>query len=320
MTAGEQRSYDRVVTEQQALHQAPERELVVRARKVRRALRAGPGRFDLSTVDPRSTPALPKAADKPWSRVQLDLLGTALAARQERLYAAAAAGTDRRRVLLVLQAMDCGGKDGTVRTVVGALNPQGVRTTAFGPPTAQELAHHFLWRVAAQLPGAGYVGVFNRSHYEDVLAVRVRKLVEPDVWRRRYDEINDFERAQFADGTVIIKVMLHISYAEQRARLLSRLDDPTKHWKFREGDLDDRDRWADYQAAYQDALSRCSTGSAPWYVVPADRKWYRDWAVANLLLAHLDELKLGYPDVRLDIPVLRERLAGPDSDGKRTED
>jgi PPK2 family polyphosphate:nucleotide phosphotransferase len=284
-------------------------DLVVRARKVRRALLAGPDGFDLSAVDPRATPGLPRAADKQWSRAQLTVLGEALAEQQERLYAAAQAGTDRRRVLLVLQAMDCGGKDGTVRTVVGALNPQGVRIKAFTAPTPDELQHHFLWRVWAALPGAGYVGVFNRSHYEDVLAVRVRELVEPAVWRRRYDEINEFERIQNADGTVIIKVMLHISYEEQRARLLKRLDDPTKHWKFREGDLDDRDRWSQYQRAYQDAVSRCSTGPAPWYVVPADRKWYRDWAVANVLLAHLDELKLAYPEVGLDLPAFRQRVA-----------
>jgi PPK2 family polyphosphate:nucleotide phosphotransferase len=284
-------------------------DLVARARKVRRALRAAPDGFDLSAIDPGATPGLPREGDKLWSREQMTVLGDALAEQQERLYAAAQAGTDRRRVLLVLQAMDCGGKDGTVRSVVGALNPQGVRIKAFTAPTPDELAHHFLWRVSAALPGAGYVGVFNRSHYEDVLAVRVRKLVEPAVWRRRYDEINEFERIQSDDDTVIIKFMLHISYEEQRARLMKRLDDPTKRWKFREGDLDDRDRWSEYQRAYQDAVSRCSTRPAPWYVVPADRKWYRDWAVANVLLAQLDELKLGYPEVGLDLPALRQRLA-----------
>ena len=287
---------------------ADEQALVPRARKVRRALRAG---RDLAAVDPRSTPGLPRRADKQWSREQMAVLGPALAGHQERLFAAAAVGTDRRRVLLVLQAMDCGGKDGTVKSVVGALDPQGVRIKAFGAPTPEELAHHFLWRVTAALPGAGQFGVFNRSHYEDVLAARVRGLVEPAVWRRRYDEINDFERAQAADGTLIIKLMLHISYEEQRARLLARLDDPTKRWKFRVGDLDDRDRWAEYQRAYAEAVSRCDAGHAPWYVVPADRKWYRDWAVANILLAHLDELKLSYPQVDLDLPLLRQRLADP---------
>jgi PPK2 family polyphosphate:nucleotide phosphotransferase len=291
---------------------ADEQDLLGHARKVRHALRAGPGGVDLSGVDPRSTPGLPAAADKQWSRDQVaTVLAPVLADYQERLYAAAAAGTDRRRVLLVLQAMDCGGKDGTIRTVVGALNPQGVRIKAFAAPTPDELAHHFLWRIVRALPAAGYVGVFNRSHYEDVLAARVRGLVEPKVWRRRYDEINEFERMQASDGTVIIKVMLHISYEEQRARLLRRLDDPTKRWKFRSGDLDDRDRWEEYQRAYSDAVSRCSTPHARWYVVPADRKWYRDWAVAHILLAYLRELDLGHPDVDLDLQVLRQRLAGP---------
>jgi PPK2 family polyphosphate:nucleotide phosphotransferase len=287
---------------------ADELALLACADKVRRALRAG---GDLASVDPRSTPGLPRAADKVWSRAQMAVLGPMLAGCQERLFASAAAGTDRRRVLLVLQAMDCAGKDGTVKSVVGALNPQGVRIKAFAAPTAEEQAHHFLWRVAAELPGVGQVGVFNRSHYEDVLAARVRGLVEPKVWQRRYDEINEFERAQAADGTLIIKVMLHISYEEQRARLLQRLDDPTKRWKFREGDLDDRDRWADYQRAYAEAMSRCATPHAPWYVVPADRKWYRDWAVANLLLSHMHELELTYPEVDLDVPRIRQRLAEP---------
>jgi PPK2 family polyphosphate:nucleotide phosphotransferase len=293
-------SYDHLMADEQAL--------VARARKVRRALRTG---ADLASVDPRSTPGLPRSGDKAWARAQMAELGPLLAGHQERLYAAAAAGTDRRRMLLILQALDCGGKDGTIKAVVGALDPQGVGITAFAAPTPEELGHHFLWRVTRALPTAGFVGVFNRSHYEDVLAARVRGLVEPVVWRRRYDEINDFERAQAADGTVIIKVMLHISYEEQRARLQARLDDPTKRWKFRVGDLDDRDRWADYQRAYQEAVTRCVAPHAPWYVVPADHKWYRDWAVANILLAHLEELKLTYPEVDLDLPRLRQRLAAP---------
>jgi PPK2 family polyphosphate:nucleotide phosphotransferase len=227
---------------------------------------------------------------------------------QERLYAAAAAGTDRRRVLLVLQAMDCGGKDGTVRRVVGMLNPQGVRITAFGVPSKTELAHDFLWRIHQAAPGAGVVGVFNRSHYEDVLATRVHGLVPRPVWRARYDQINAFEDMLASDGVTLIKVMLHISYGEQRKRLLARFDDPTKQWKFDPSDLDDRDRWGDFQRAYVDALSRCSTKTNPWYVVPADRKWYRNWAVANLLLAHLADMGPDYPQVDLDIAGLRQRL------------
>jgi PPK2 family polyphosphate:nucleotide phosphotransferase len=267
-------------------------------------------------MDTRATPGLPgslRTGDrKAWSRVQVGYLGARMADLQERLYAAAKAGTDRRRLLLVLQAMDCGGKDGTVKSVVGALNPEGVRITAFGRPTPEELAHDFLWRIHRAVPGAGFVGVFNRSHYEDVLVSRVHSLLPRKTWRMRYDQINAFEEAQAADGVTLIKVMLHISYDEQRKRLLARLDDPSKHWKFDPSDLDDRAHWADFQQAYADSLSRCSAPA--WYVVPADRKWYRNWAVANLMLAHLDALAPEYPRVDLDIPGLRERL---ESDERR---
>jgi PPK2 family polyphosphate:nucleotide phosphotransferase len=293
------------------------RELRRQARRVRRLLRVGTGPVDLAQVDPRSTPGLPgrkrtgatTSERKAWSHGQLGYLATELAELQERLYAAAKAGTDRRRLLLVLQAMDCGGKDGTVKSVVGALNPEGVRITAFGVPTPEELAHDFLWRIHRAAPGAGFVGVFNRSHYEDVLAGRVRALVPRRTWRDRYDQINAFEDGQAADGVTLIKVMLHISYDEQRKRLLARLDDPTKRWKFNPSDLDDRARWADFQQAYADVISRCSSPANPWYVVPADRKWYRNWAVAHLMLAHLDALAPTYPDVALDVAGLRQRLA-----------
>ena len=290
-----------------------ESELLRRAQRVRRLLRVQPGSVDLGGIDPRSRPGLPGrrrtgANAKAWSRTQLGYLGARLADLQERLYAAAEAGTDRRRVLLVLQAMDCGGKDGTVKSVVGALNPQGVRITAFGVPTPEELAHDFLWRVHRAVPGAGLIGVFNRSHYEDVLVARVRSLVPRKTWRARYDQINAFEAQQAADGVTMVKVMLHISYAEQRERLLARLDDPTKHWKFNPSDLDDRADWAEYQRAYADAIARCTTKANPWYVVPADRKWYRNWAVANILLAHLDDLAPQYPRVELDVAGLRRRL------------
>jgi PPK2 family polyphosphate:nucleotide phosphotransferase len=301
-----------------------------RSHRLRRLLRVGPGSVDgvdhhgavdLGAIDPRGMPGLPddvagKSKDfdaKAWSRAEVQRLGAELASHQERLYASAAAGESRRRLLLVLQAMDCGGKDGTIKSVVRALNPMGVHVTAFGPPTPAELAQHFLWRINRKLPGAGQVGVFNRSHYEDVLAVRVRSLVPEKVWRPRYDEINRFEQHLVADGLVIIKVMLHISPAEQRERMLARLEDPTKRWKFNPGDLDDRARWGAYQAAYADALGRCSSDDAPWYVVPADRKWYRNWAVVNLLLAHFADLGLGYPKVGLDVARLRAQLDGAES-------
>jgi PPK2 family polyphosphate:nucleotide phosphotransferase len=283
-------------------------ELLRRAHKVRRLLTAS----SAGELDPRDTPGLPREAGdgdaKVWSREAVAELGTYLGTRQERMFARAKAGVDRRRLLLVLQSMDCGGKDGTVRSVVGAMNPLGMQIKAFGPPSERERQQHFLWRVHLALPPAGYVGVFNRSHYEDVLVARVRGLVPERVWRRRFDEINRFEQDLVEDGLTIVKVMLHISYEEQRERLLARLDDPTKRWKFSPGDLDDRDQWEHYQRAYSDVLQRCGTQIAPWYVVPADRKWYRNWAVANLLLAHLDDLHLEYPDVPLDLAANRARL------------
>ncbi|MFG1889609.1 PPK2 family polyphosphate kinase [Micromonospora sp. NPDC049051] len=217
-----------------------------------------------------------------------------------------------RRVLLVLQAMDCGGKDGTIKRVAGAMNPLGLHVRSFGPPTPEELRHDFLWRIRRALPPPGYVGVFNRSHYEDVLVARVESLVPESIWRARYDEINAFEREQVDAGVALVKVFLHISYAEQGRRLLERLDEPRKHWKYDPSDVDARARWDDYQAAYAEALSRCGTDAAPWYVVPADRKWYRDWAVAHLLRETFDTLDLGYPPAGFDVRRERERLLGPE--------
>jgi PPK2 family polyphosphate:nucleotide phosphotransferase len=215
---------------------------------------------------------------------------------------------DRRRVLVVLQAMDCGGKDGTVNHVIGRLNPQGLRITGFGVPTPEERRHDFLWRIRKALPLPGYIGVFNRSHYEDVLVARVHRLVPEEVWRQRYEVINAFERQLVGDGVTIVKIMLHISREEQLARLQARLADPTKRWKFNPGDIDERGRWAAYQEAYRDALANCSTDLAPWFVVPADRKWYRDWAVARLLQETLESLKLRYPDPDFDVAAQLERL------------
>jgi PPK2 family polyphosphate:nucleotide phosphotransferase len=280
------------------------------ARAVRKLLRAQGTR--LASIDPRSTPGLDERPPdaRSWSQAQVAELGIRLAAEQEKLFAAAEGGGDRRRVLLVLQALDCGGKDGTIRAVVGTMNPLGVRVTGFRAPSLAELAQDYLWRVHMAMPPAGFVGVFNRSHYEDVLAVRVRSLVPEKVWRARFDQINAFEQALAADGLTIIKVMLHISYEEQRERLLARLDDPTKHWKFNPADIDDRALWSQYQQAYADVLDRCDTAHAPWYVVPADRKWYRNWAVANILLAHLADLDLRYPAGDFDVPTQRARLAG----------
>jgi PPK2 family polyphosphate:nucleotide phosphotransferase len=289
---------------------------------LRELLRVGPGQVDVNAIDPHGTPGLPKdhtvrRDPKSWTREKLVGIGTELARHQEMLYANAkvAAGEavqsaerQPRRVLLVLQAMDCGGKDGTIKRVANHMNPLGLHIRAFGRPTEEELAHHFLWRIRRALPPPGYVGMFNRSHYEDVLVARVHSLVPPAVWEGRYDEINQFERELVDEGVTLVKVMLHISYEEQRQRLLKRLDDSTKHWKYNPGDLDDRARWADFQAAYADVLSRCGTDAANWYVVPADRKWYRDWAVTTLLLEHMRELGLSYPPGDFDPEAERRRL------------
>jgi len=273
-------------------------------------LRVAPGSpVDLAAIDPQSTPGLPRRhAHKAWARQELIRIGLDLASLQEQLYAQARGADGSRRLLLLLQAMDCGGKDGAIRRVAGTMNPQGLRIVSFGAPTKQELAHDFLWRIRRALPVAGEVGFFNRSQYEDVLIVRVHDLVAPQIWRARYDTINTFERELVDSGTTLLKVMLHISYAEQGNRLAERLVDPTKHWKYNPADLDERGRWADYQTAYTEALTRCSTEVAPWYVVPADHKWYRDWALATLLRDALAGLDLSYPPAGFDVARERARL------------
>ena len=280
---------------------------------LRKLLAVRPGGTVLGEIDPRGTPGLPDddvvgKDPKKWSRAEVASIGTELAAYQEKLFASAKEGQTSKRILLLLQAMDCGGKDGTVRNVAHGMNPAGMKAVGFGPPTAEEREHHFLWRIRRALPPAGQVGVFNRSHYEDVLVARVHKLVPEDVWTHRYDEINEFEAEQAADGLTIVKVMLHISAAEQKKRLLERLDDPTKHWKYNPGDLAERARWDDYQQAYADALNRCSTAVAPWYVVPGDRKWYRNWAVATLLRKAFAELDPQYPKADFDVDEQRAAL------------
>ena len=201
----------------------------------------------------------------------------------------------RHRLLVVLQAMDTGGKDGTIRKVLEGVSPVGVRVASFKRPNDPELAHDYLWRVHPQVPGDGEIVVFNRSHYEDVLVVRVHDLVPQARWEKRYRHLVEFERLLTDEGTTIVKFFLHISKEEQRLRLQARLDDPTKHWKFALADLDERKHWDDYQRAYEDALSHTSTASAPWYVVPADRKWYRDLVVSSVLVDVLEKMELRYP-------------------------
>ena len=227
---------------------------------------------------------------------------------QEMLYANSREG-DHRSVLLVLQGMDTAGKGGIVKHVVGAANPQGIRYTSFGVPTEEERAHHYLWRINRALPPAGHIGVFDRSHYEDVLVVRVHNLVPPEVWGRRYDQINAFERELVDAGTTLIKVAMFVSLDEQRERLAERLDRPDKYWKYNPADIDERLRWPDYQQAYQAVLDRTSTDYAPWYVVPCDRKWYSRLAVTELLIEALKSLELSWPPADFDVEAEKKRLA-----------
>ncbi len=238
---------------------------------------------------------------KAEGKLALPPLRAELAELQTRLWAEGG-----QKLLVVLQAMDTGGKDGTIRSVFKGVNPQGVRVWSFGVPSEQELAHDYLWRVHLRTPETGMITVFNRSHYEDVLVVRVKELVPEARWRPRYEHITEFERLLADEGTTIVKVFLHISKDEQRARLQARLDEADKHWKFSVGDLEERKRWDAYAAAYEEAISRTSTATAPWYVVPGDRKWYRDLVVARILIDTLESMDPRYPpDPDLDGVVVK---------------
>jgi PPK2 family polyphosphate:nucleotide phosphotransferase len=258
------------------------------------------GRFRLAEVDPDSTPGLkgPKQEKKDLATHKAKLFKL-----QEQLYA-----EHKRALLIVLQGMDTSGKDGTITHVIGNLNPQAVQITPFKQPTPEEKRHSFLWRIRRRLPEAGEVGIFNRSHYEDVLIARVHGLAPLNVIERRYDVINRFEKQVTSRRTKIVKICLHISYDEQRKRLTERLKDPDKQWKFSEHDIDERGYWDEYQSAYSIAITRCSTRWAPWYVVPADDKDYRNWAVGTILIETLKEIDPQYPHPRLDVPRLLKRL------------
>ncbi|MEP6841917.1 MAG: PPK2 family polyphosphate kinase [Pseudolysinimonas sp.] len=268
-------------------------------------LRAGAD-FDLSAVDTASTPGF-DGGKKEGARSLAAGAGE-LAELQEKLYANGLSG-DQRRILLVLQAMDTAGKGGIVGHVVSAVNPYGVHIAAFKAPTDEEKAHNFLWRIRKQLPTPGMLGVFDRSHYEDVLVHRVRHFSTPEVIEARYGEIVDFENKLTADGTTIIKVMLHISNGQQKKRLEARLDDRTKLWKFNPGDIDDRELWPAFMEAYQIAITRTSTDAAPWYVIPADHKWYARLAVQQLLLDALHDLRQDWPAADYDVAEQKARLA-----------
>lgn len=248
-----------------------------------------PSTLDLASIDPRSTDQAPGGKDE--TKRQLASIRKELAGYQRRLFA-----ERRQSLLVILQAMDTGGKDGTIRHVFKGVNPMGVKVTAFGVPTQQEREHDFLWRVHPHAPGAGFIGVFNRSHYEDVVAAPVRGLVSREVAEQRYPLINCFEEQLSHGSTQVVKLFLHISKQEQLRRLLERANNPAKRWKFDPADLDDRARWNDYLAAYERTLRRTATDRCPWFVIPADRKWYRNWAVASLLLQTLERMDPQFPD------------------------
>lgn len=254
--------------------------------------RVKPGsQIDLSQWDPNE-----KTGGKKEGRKALDTLNERLEELQELLYA-----EHKHRVLIVLQATDTGGKDGTIRHVFEGVNPQGVRVANFKVPTSEELSHDYLWRVHKQVPGDGEITIFNRSHYEDVLVVRVHNLVPEKVWSQRYAHINDFERMLADEGTTILKFFLHIDLDEQKERLQARLDEPHKRWKFNPNDLKERKLWPAYTRAYEDVLSKTSTEWAPWYIVPANRKWYRNMVIATVLVDTLEGLNMRYPQPEVDL-------------------
>jgi len=262
--------------------------------------------FDLAKIDPASTPGF--VGGKRDAVLALTDNGARLGDLQERLYAESKFG-GTRRVLLVLQGMDTSGKGGIIRHVIGGTDPQGVALHSFKAPSVEEREHDFLWRIRAHLPGPGILGVFDRSHYEDVLIHRVRGLSTPEVIEARYGIISDFEKDLVLTGTTIVKVLLHVSSAAQKARLTERLARPEKNWKFNPGDTTERQKWDAYQEAYQIALARTSTSDAPWFVVPADHKWYARWAVQHLLLTAMSALNPHWPTVDYDVAAEQERLA-----------
>jgi PPK2 family polyphosphate:nucleotide phosphotransferase len=261
--------------------------------------RINPGStVDLSTHDSGEKIVF-KELNKSLSQPVLSAMNRELAELQRLLW-----GDGTSSLLVVLQAMDTGGKDGTIRKVLSGVNPQGVDVYGFGVPGPHEMAHDYLWRIHQRTPAKGRIAVFNRSHYEDVLVVRVNDLVPEDVWSRRYEHIRNFETMLSDEGTTIVKIMLHISKEEQKERLQSRLDDPSKNYKFNPNDLSSRERWDEYMTAYEDALTLTSTKTAPWYVVPSDRKWYRNLVISQILIDTLEGMDLSYPEADYDLSTI----------------
>jgi len=270
-------------------------------------LRVPSGKVDLSDYDPGATPGV-KGGRKEAEQALAEL-GEELLELQTKLFASKESASPRQ-LLLVLQGMDTSGKGGVLKHTVGLMDPIGLKVTSFKAPSAEERAHDFLWRIEKAVPPAGFVGVFDRSHYEDVLIQRVRSFAPPKEIERRYGAINDFEQRLVDEGTVVLKCMLHISPETQLERLRERLEDPTKHWKYNPGDLDERQLWADYTDAYEIALERCNTDHAPWFIVPSDKKWFRNLAIAELIRETLAELDLDWPiPPGLDIEAEKKRLA-----------
>jgi len=249
-------------------------------------------KVDLSAHDPAAMFGFDKESAQPKLAADQERL----ADLQERLWA-----ERKQRILIVLQGIDASGKDGVIKHVMTALHPLGSRAVGFGVPSETELAHDYLWRVHQVTPGKGEIVIFNRSHYEDVLVVRVHSLVPKARWSRRYDQINAFEQTLADEGTTVLKFFLHISPEEQLQRFQDRYDDPAKRWKFKMGDLEERKHWSEYMAAYEDALSKCSTEAAPWFIVPANRKWFRDLAIGEIVVGALEDLKPAFPE-RADLP------------------
>lgn len=271
-----------------------------------KALKFRPG-DRVANIDTDSNPGF--SGDRGDAETVLAQRSERYAELQEMLYANGKSGQNQRSVLLVLQGMDTAGKGGIVKHVVGAGNPMGIRYTGFGVPTEEERSHHYLWRIRKALPPGGHIGVFDRSHYEDVLVVRVHNLVPPEVWEQRYDEINAFERELVDAGTTVVKVAMFVSLDEQKRRLAERLERPDKYWKYNPGDVEERKLWPAYQEAYQAVLDRTSTDYAPWFVVPCDMKWYSRLAVTELLIWALKGLEMTWPPADFDVRAEQKKLA-----------
>ena len=271
-------------------------------KKQLRTLLKAPHQVAMADLDPDATPGYPGSGKDDAASLTAKL-GLELSDWQEKLYAENKEDdTPHRNVLVILQGLDTSGKGGIIRHVFGLVDPQGLTIHAFKQPSQEELAHDFLWRIARETPCRGMIGIFDRSQYEDVLVVRVDGLVPPDVWQARFDQINDFEAELASQGTSIIKCFLNISPDEQKRRLLERVENPAKHWKYSRADVGVRRKWWDYMRAYEDVLNRCNTEVAPWYVIPSDKKWYRNWAVATLLLEHLRDMAPAWPKGDFVVP------------------